>query len=109
LYFLLHCWFSWEPHNSQGQTFIYNAEAGKSNLSSKQVILLQNLTKKGEGHFPLAWNFKLLWVQAHRASLWFSSREPEGKKGGLAIFYWISPFPVSVRPLRKYSLQLLSA
>lgn len=52
LAFLLHCWFSWEPHNSQGQTFPCNAEADKSNLSSKQVILLQNLTKKGEGHFP---------------------------------------------------------
>lgn len=52
LAFLLHCWFPWEPRNSQGQTFPCNAEADKSNLSSKQVILLQNLTKKGEGHFP---------------------------------------------------------
>lgn len=51
LAFFLHCWFFWESCNSQGQTFPCNAEADKSNLSSKQVILLQNFTKKGEGHF----------------------------------------------------------
>lgn len=69
-------------HNSQGQTFPCNAEADKSNLSSKQVILLQNLTKKGEGHFP--WLGILSYFESKLTeclSLWFFfSRQPKGKK-----------------------------
>lgn len=65
LAFLLDCWFSWDTHHSQGQTFPGGTEADKSNLSSKQVMLLQNLRKVRGGTFPLAWNFKLLWVQSH--------------------------------------------
>ena len=77
--FFLHCSFSWEPHHTQGQTLPCDAEADKPNLSRKQVIFLQNLTKKGEGHYP--WLEILSYLESNLTeSPWFSSRGPKGKK-----------------------------